>query len=185
MTRLSPPSAPPSIGSLRSANVTGTSFSVCWSNHAKTKQTYLVVLRKGSEVIQTQKISDTTIEVSGLKPGLLYNVTVTPRACRNRGAPLHISVKTCKYWDVVTLSYIVTKYSRATNLCDSSSNSFSFIYNCLLCSHIVVMARRDCDGAFKKVRKHLHVTLDLDVRNIQAELFILLRTNWCNFFFKF
>lgn len=37
----------------------------------------------------------------------------------------------------------------------------------------------DCDGAFKKVRKHLHVTLDLDVRNIQAELFILLRTNWC------
>lgn len=35
----------------------------------------------------------------------------------------------------------------------------------------------DCDGAFKKVRKHLHVTLDLDVRNIQAELFILLRTN--------
>lgn len=37
----------------------------------------------------------------------------------------------------------------------------------------------DCDGAFKKVRKHLHVILDLDVRNIQAELFILLRTNWC------
>lgn len=94
---LSPPSAPPSIGSLWSTNVTGTSFSVCWSNHAETKQTYLVVLRKGSEVIQTQKISDTTIEVSGLKPGLLYNVTVTPRACGNQGAPLYISVKTCKY----------------------------------------------------------------------------------------
>lgn len=181
---LSPPSAPPSIGSLWSANVTGTSFSVCWSNHAETKQTYLVVLRKGSEVIQTQKISDTTIEVSGLKPGLLYNVTVTPRACGNQGAPLYISVKTCKYWDVVTLTfifwYICSKYPRAANLCDSSSNfqySFTFVYNCLLCSHIVVMA--DCDGAFKKVRKHLHVTLDLDVRNIQAELFILLRSNWC------
>lgn len=124
--------------------------------------------------------------MSRLKPGLLYNVTVTPCACGNQGAPLHISVKTCKYWDVVTLTfifwYICSKYSRATNLCESSSDFqfiVTFIYNYLLCIHVVVMAWLVCEGAVKKVRKHLHVTLDLDVRNIQADLFILLRKKWC------
>uniref|UniRef100_A0AAZ1Y676 Uromodulin-like 1 n=2 Tax=Oreochromis aureus TaxID=47969 RepID=A0AAZ1Y676_OREAU len=115
-------SAPPSISSLWSTNVTGTSFSVCWSNHAKTKQTYLVVLRKGSEVIQTQKISDTTIEVSGLKPGLLYNVTVTPCACGNQGAPLHISVKT--YAQTLDATTRLTNIKFTADLQNTSSQAY-------------------------------------------------------------
>ncbi|CAI5644425.1 unnamed protein product [Oreochromis niloticus] len=115
-------SAPPSISSLWSTNVTGTSFSVCWSNHAKTKQTYLVVLRKGSEVIQTQKISDTTIEVSRLKPGLLYNVTVTPCACGNQGAPLHISVKT--YAQTLDATTRLTNIKFTADLQNTSSQAY-------------------------------------------------------------
>lgn len=114
--------SPPSIGSLWSTNVTGTSFSVCWSNHAETKQTYLVVLRKGSEVIQTQKISDTTIEVSGLKPGLLYNVTVTPRACGNQGDPLHISVKT--YAQTLDATIRLTNIKFTADLQNTSSQAY-------------------------------------------------------------
>ncbi|XP_035762876.1 uromodulin-like 1 [Neolamprologus brichardi] len=87
-----------------------------------TKQTYLVVLRKGSEVIQTQKISDTTIEVSGLKPGLLYNVTVTPRACRKRGAPLHISVKT--YAQTLDATTRLTNIKFTADLQNTSSQAY-------------------------------------------------------------
>ncbi|XP_030603045.1 uromodulin-like 1 [Archocentrus centrarchus] len=86
--------SPPSISSLWSANVTGTSFSVSWSGWSQINQTYVVVLSMSSEVIQIQETSDTMIEVSELNPGLLYKVAVTPCACGNQGVTLHIAVKT-------------------------------------------------------------------------------------------
>ncbi|XP_044079355.1 uromodulin-like 1 [Siniperca chuatsi] len=86
--------SPPSITSLWSANVTGTSFCVYWSSQFQTNQTYHVVLSKGSEVIRFVGTSQTTIEVRGLQPGELYSVTVTPHACGSQGDATHISVKT-------------------------------------------------------------------------------------------
>lgn len=59
-------------------------------------QTYSVAVRKGSEVIQFWETSHTMIEVTGLQPGVLYNVTVTPCACGSQGVALHISVRTGK-----------------------------------------------------------------------------------------
>ncbi|KAI3373419.1 hypothetical protein L3Q82_022024 [Scortum barcoo] len=86
--------APPSITILRSVNVTGTSFSVYWSSQSQINQTYQVVLSKGSEVIHSWTLSQTTKDIPGLQPGVLYNVTVTPQACGGQGAALSIFVKT-------------------------------------------------------------------------------------------
>ncbi|KAM9348941.1 uromodulin-like 1 [Symphorus nematophorus] len=86
--------SPPSITSLWLANVTGTSFCVSWSSQFNMNQSYLVVVSKGSEVIQSWETSQTMKEVRGLQPGVLYNVTVTPCACGSRGIALHISVRT-------------------------------------------------------------------------------------------
>lgn len=88
--------APPSIANLWSANVTGTTFCVYWSSQLQMNQTYGVAVRKGSEVIQFWETSHTMIEVTGLQPGVLYNVTVTPCACGSQGVALHISVRTGK-----------------------------------------------------------------------------------------
>ncbi|XP_034539748.1 uromodulin-like 1 isoform X2 [Notolabrus celidotus] len=86
--------APPSITNLWSANVTGTSFSVSWSSQSQTNQTYQVVVIRGSEVVHFHGTSDTMMEVQGLYPGMLYNVTVTPCACGSQGGSFFISVKT-------------------------------------------------------------------------------------------
>lgn len=88
--------APPSITSLWSANVTGTSFCVHWSSQFQTNQTYQVVVSKGSEVIHFGVTSQTTMKVRRLHPGVLYDVTVTPHACGGQGVALRVSVKTGK-----------------------------------------------------------------------------------------
>ncbi|XP_069578815.1 uromodulin-like 1 [Brachyistius frenatus] len=86
--------SPPSISSLQSTNVTGTSFSVYWSGHFQTNQTYQVFLSKGSEVNNSWDTNQTLIEVTGLLPGVIYSVTITPRACGSQGVALRVSVKT-------------------------------------------------------------------------------------------
>lgn len=88
--------APPSITSLQSANVTGTSFCVHWSSQSQTNQTYWVVLSKGSEVVHFWKTNQTMMKIMGLQPGVLYNVTVTPHACTTTGLALYILVRTGK-----------------------------------------------------------------------------------------
>ncbi|XP_035808679.2 uromodulin-like 1 isoform X2 [Amphiprion ocellaris] len=85
---------PPSISSLLAANVTGTSFSVCWSTQSQTNQTHKVVLSKDSKVILSWETRQTMIEVKGLQPAMLYHVSVTPHACGSDGVTLHMSVKT-------------------------------------------------------------------------------------------
>ncbi|XP_068187776.1 uromodulin-like 1 [Antennarius striatus] len=86
--------SPPSITSLWSVNVTGTSFSVCWSSRVKTNQTYQVFVCKGTEVLHYWETNQTMVEVTGLQPGVLYNVTVTPIACGSQGNTHHASVRT-------------------------------------------------------------------------------------------
>lgn len=88
--------APPSIASLWSVNVTGTSFCVYWSGPFQKNQTYQVVVSKGSELIRFWVTSQTAMEVRGLQPGVLYSVTVTPHACGSQGVALRTSVKTGK-----------------------------------------------------------------------------------------
>uniref|UniRef100_A0A3P8TDX0 Uromodulin-like 1 n=1 Tax=Amphiprion percula TaxID=161767 RepID=A0A3P8TDX0_AMPPE len=82
---------PPSISSLLAANVTGTSFSVCWSTQSQTNQTHKVVLSKDSKVILSWETRQTMIEVKGLQPAMLYHVSVTPHACGSDGVTLHMS----------------------------------------------------------------------------------------------
>ncbi|XP_023273462.1 uromodulin-like 1 [Seriola lalandi dorsalis] len=86
--------SPPNITTLTSSNITGTSFCVYWSSQFQSNQTYQVAISKGSEDIQFWETSQTMMEVRGLQPGVLYNVTVTPCACGNQGVPLRISVRT-------------------------------------------------------------------------------------------
>uniref|UniRef100_A0A665W2Q2 Uromodulin-like 1 n=1 Tax=Echeneis naucrates TaxID=173247 RepID=A0A665W2Q2_ECHNA len=91
------------------------------------KQSYQVAVRKGSEDIQLWETSQTMMEVRGLQPGVLYNVTVTPCACGNQGDPLHITVKT----DAQTLDAT----ARLTNIQVDFLVSFTFHYFivCFLC----------------------------------------------------
>ncbi|XP_049449087.1 uromodulin-like 1 [Epinephelus fuscoguttatus] len=114
--------SPPSITSVWAANVTGTSFCVYWSSHFQTNQTYQVVLSKGSEVTQSWGTSQTMLEVRNLQPGVLYNVTVTPRSCGGQGVALQISVKT----DAQTLDVTVrlTNIEFTADLHNTSSQAY-------------------------------------------------------------
>ncbi|XP_047199528.1 uromodulin-like 1 [Hippoglossus stenolepis] len=114
--------SPPSITTLMSFNVTGTSLCVYWSSQFQTNQTYRVVLRKGSEVIHPLETHQTMMEVRGLQPGGLYNVTVTPSACGREGVTQHVLVKT----DVQTLDVTtrLTNINFTADLHNSSSQAY-------------------------------------------------------------
>ncbi|XP_056265316.1 uromodulin-like 1 [Pseudoliparis swirei] len=86
--------SPPNITNAWSANVTGTSFSVYWSSRCQTVQTYQVVLRRRSEVVQSWMTNQTWVEVKDLQPGVLYNISVTPCSCTSQGVPFGVSIKT-------------------------------------------------------------------------------------------
>ncbi|XP_041808048.1 uromodulin-like 1 isoform X2 [Chelmon rostratus] len=86
--------SPPNITSLWSANVTGTSFCVYWSSQFQMNQTYRLVVSNWSEVIHSLETNQTMMEVGRLKPGTLYNVTVTPLACGSQGSTLRLLVRT-------------------------------------------------------------------------------------------
>ncbi|XP_032433097.1 uromodulin-like 1 [Xiphophorus hellerii] len=88
------PCRPPRISGLWSANVTGTSMSVQWSTQVQSNQTFWITLSKTSEVTERWETNRTMIELNGLQPGVLYNVTVTPCACGGQGSALHMMVKT-------------------------------------------------------------------------------------------
>ncbi|XP_042355576.1 uromodulin-like 1 [Plectropomus leopardus] len=114
--------SPPSITSVWSANVTGTSFCVYWSSQFQTNQTYQVVLSNRSGVIQTVETSQTMKEVKNLQPGELYNVTVMPRSCGGQGVALRVSVKT----DAQTLDATVrlTNIEYTADLQNTSSQAY-------------------------------------------------------------
>lgn len=89
------PPAPPQLTQLFSSNITGTSFCLYWSSRSPSNQTrYLVDIRNGSDVISHQNTSDNTLHVTGLDPGVLYSVIVTPCACDTQGESLQVNVKT-------------------------------------------------------------------------------------------
>ncbi|XP_067463504.1 uromodulin-like 1 [Thunnus thynnus] len=113
--------SPPSISSLELANVTGTSFCVTWSSEFQTNQTYRVVLTQRSEV-NMWETSHTMMEVRGLLPGVLYNVTVTPCVCGSQGNTLHILVRT----DAQTLDATarLTKIQFTADLQTTSSQAY-------------------------------------------------------------
>ncbi|KAM6983468.1 uromodulin-like 1 [Tautogolabrus adspersus] len=114
--------SPPSITSVWSAEVTGTSFSIYWSSQSQTNQTYQVVVSRGSDVVHFYGTSDTMMEVQGLQPGVLYNVTVTPCACGSQGGTFSISVKT----DAQTLDATarLTNINFTADLQNTSSQAF-------------------------------------------------------------
>ncbi|XP_032389675.1 uromodulin-like 1 isoform X1 [Etheostoma spectabile] len=117
--------SPPIITSVWSANVTGTSFCVYWSSQFQTNQTYQVVLSKRSEVIHSCKTNQTMMELRGLQPGVLYNVTVTPQSCGSQGVALRIMVKT----DAQTLDATVrlTNIQFTADLQNTSSQAYQIL----------------------------------------------------------
>ncbi|XP_039632681.1 uromodulin-like 1 [Perca fluviatilis] len=117
--------SPPSITSVWSANVTGTSFCVYWSSQFQTHQTYQVVLSKRSEVIHSWETNQTMTELRGLQPGVLYNVTVTPQSCESQGVALRITVKT----DAQTLDATarLTNIQFTADLQNTSSQAYGIL----------------------------------------------------------
>lgn len=71
-------------------------MSAHWSTHDQSSQTFQVTLSVTSEVIGLWETNTTMIEMKGLKPGVLYNVVVTPCACGRQGSALRMMVKTGK-----------------------------------------------------------------------------------------
>uniref|UniRef100_UPI003AABF7DC uromodulin-like 1 n=1 Tax=Centroberyx gerrardi TaxID=166262 RepID=UPI003AABF7DC len=114
--------APPHLTSLQSANVTGNSFCAYWSCQFQTNQTYLVVLSQGSEVIRAWETNQTMSEVTGLQPGVLYNVTVTPCACGRQGDALQMSVKTAA--QTLDATARLTNVQFTADLLNSSSQAY-------------------------------------------------------------
>ncbi|XP_059208336.1 uromodulin-like 1 [Centropristis striata] len=119
--------SPPSITSIWSTNVTGTSFCVYWSAQFQTNQTYRVVLSKRSEVINSAVTSQTMMEMRDLQPGVLYNVTVTPHSCSSEGVSVHILVKT----DAQTLDATarLTNIEFSDDLKNTSSQAYENLTN--------------------------------------------------------
>ncbi|XP_017164242.1 uromodulin-like 1 isoform X2 [Poecilia reticulata] len=113
---------PPGISGLWSANVTGTSMTVQWSTEVQSNQTFRITLSRTSEVTERWETSRTTIELNGLQPGVLYNVTVTPCACGRQGSALHTMVKT----DAQTLDATIrlTNIEFNEDLRNSSSQAY-------------------------------------------------------------
>ncbi|XP_035999344.1 uromodulin-like 1 [Fundulus heteroclitus] len=117
-----PACRPPNIRGLWSANVSGTSMSVFWSAHPQSNQTFQITLRKTSDVTELWETNMTMMEMRGLQPGELYNVTVTPCACGRQGSTVHMMVKT----DAQTLdaSTRLTNVEFSEDLRNSSSLAY-------------------------------------------------------------
>lgn len=120
--------APPSITSLQSAYVTGTSFCIHWSSQIQTNQTYWVVLSKGSEVIHFWETSQTVMKMMGLQPGVLYNITVMPHVCRSHGLALYVLVRTGKHCLCVLL-YTVWSWGYSVCMVQSYDGCSQLIVN--------------------------------------------------------
>ncbi|XP_029925012.1 uromodulin-like 1 [Myripristis murdjan] len=116
------PSPPPRLTSLQSANVTGTSFCAYWSSQFQRNMSYLVILSQGSELISLWETNQTMLEVLGLQPGILYNVTVTPCACGRQGDALHVSVKTAA--QTLDATARLTNVQFTADLLNSSSQAY-------------------------------------------------------------
>ncbi|XP_030009437.1 uromodulin-like 1 [Sphaeramia orbicularis] len=114
--------SPPTISSFRSSNVTGTSFCITWSSWSHGNQTYRVEVLKGSEVIYQNDTGQTLVAVGGLKPGVLYDVTITTMACGGQGDTHHLSIKT----DAQTLDATarLTNVQFSADLQNSSSQTY-------------------------------------------------------------
>ncbi|XP_056141171.1 uromodulin-like 1 [Lampris incognitus] len=113
---------PPFITRLWSSNVTGTSFFLYWSSQLGSNHTYLVVLRQESEVVRQWETNQTSTEVTGLQPGSLYNITVTPCACGSRGGSLHLCVKTAA--QTLEATARLTNIQFTDDLLNSSSQAY-------------------------------------------------------------
>ncbi|CAB1352535.1 unnamed protein product [Coregonus sp. 'balchen'] len=96
---VSPPSPstcyPAPITNLQASNVTGSSFCVSWmTGQSQSRLSFLVVLMEGSKVRGRWETGLSVWEVTLLKPGVLYNVTVIPCPYGSQGASLLLLVKT-------------------------------------------------------------------------------------------
>ncbi|CAL8364210.1 unnamed protein product [Lota lota] len=115
--------APPQLTQLSSFHITGTSFCLSWSGPTPSNQTsYLVDLRKGSEIISHQKTNETTLNVTGLAPGVLYSITVTPYACDSQGESRQLNVKTAA--QTFTATARVTNMNFTEAFLNSSSQAY-------------------------------------------------------------
>uniref|UniRef100_A0A096LT99 Uromodulin-like 1 n=1 Tax=Poecilia formosa TaxID=48698 RepID=A0A096LT99_POEFO len=106
-----------------SANVTGTSMIVQWSTEVQSNQTFRITLSRTSEVTERWETSRTTIELNGLQPGVLYNVTVTPCAC---GSETHWRLRSIHSKDAQTLDATtrLTNIEFNEDLRNSSSQAY-------------------------------------------------------------
>ncbi|XP_056910998.1 uromodulin-like 1 isoform X3 [Takifugu flavidus] len=120
---------PPSILRLWSANVTGSSFSICWSSQFHTNQMYVVEVLKGTEVHVWQTHEEMMV-VLGRDPGELYTVVVTPCACGSQGSPLRIAVRT----DALTLGATarLTNIQFNVELQDASTQAYTNLTGSIL-----------------------------------------------------
>ncbi|XP_045548187.1 uromodulin-like 1 isoform X1 [Salmo salar] len=96
---VSPPSPstcnPAPITNLQASNVTGSSFCVSWmTGQSQSGFSFLVVLMEGSKVRGRWETGLSVWEVTLLKPGVLYNVTVISCPYGSQGASLLLLVKT-------------------------------------------------------------------------------------------
>ncbi|KAK6317151.1 hypothetical protein J4Q44_G00125510 [Coregonus suidteri] len=95
VSSLSPSTCHPTpTTNLQASNINGFSFCLSWTGQSQSGLSFLVVLREGSEVKGRWETELSVLEVTGLQPGVLYNVTVTPCACGSQGASLLLLVKT-------------------------------------------------------------------------------------------
>ncbi|XP_034148972.1 uromodulin-like 1 isoform X2 [Esox lucius] len=85
---------PTLITNLQVSNITGSSFCLSWTAQSQSGLSFLVTLMEGSEFRGAWETELSVWVVTGLQPGGLYNVTVTPTACGRQATSLHLLAKT-------------------------------------------------------------------------------------------
>ncbi|XP_072569310.1 uromodulin-like 1 [Paramormyrops kingsleyae] len=87
---------PAAITNVMLVNVTGSSFYVTWAVNSTAGHTFRVEVLEMSVLVRATQTGYPAWGVTGLEPGVLYSVSITPLACGAEGVPVRQHVRTGK-----------------------------------------------------------------------------------------
>ncbi|XP_048874369.1 uromodulin-like 1 [Brienomyrus brachyistius] len=85
---------PAAITNVMLVNVTGSSFYVTWAVNSTASHTFRVEVLEMSVLVSMTQTGYPAWGVTGLEPGVLYSVWITPLACGAQGVPVRQHVRT-------------------------------------------------------------------------------------------
>lgn len=100
-------------------NVTGSSFYVTWAVNSTASHTFRVEVLEMSALVRATQTGYPALGVTGLEPGVLYSVWITPLACGAEGVPVRQHVRTGKCHNSEDSQDIIASMCKHTRIsCD-------------------------------------------------------------------